>query len=93
MIWLAFLVPLVGGRSGRVASALTALACVLTALWFPLRYWDLVREFDPLASWLLLGRNLSLVAALVAVTVPLSRVARGRAPLRSRLPDRSAGRT
>ena len=92
VIWLVFLVPLVGGRSGRAASALTALACVLTALWFPLRYWDLVREFDPLASWLLLGRNLSLVAALVAVVVPLSRAATGRAPLRSRLPDPSASR-
>jgi hypothetical protein len=93
VIWLLFLVPLVGGRTGRVASALTALACVLTALWFPLRYWDLVRGFDPLASWLLLGRNLSLVAALVAVVVPLSRAARERAPRRSRSPDPSAGRT
>ena len=93
VIWLIFLVPLVGGRSGRVASALTALACVLTALWFPLRYWSLVREFDALASWLLVGRNLSLVAALVAVTIPLSRAARGRVPLRSRLPGPSADRT
>jgi hypothetical protein len=84
VIWLLFLVPLVGGRSGRLAAALTALSCLLTALWFPLRYWDLVRAFDPLASWLALGRNLSLVAALVAVALPLSRAARERAAPRSR---------
>ena len=52
------LVPLVGGVRGRAALVLTLLACALTAGWFPARYWELVREFDPLASWLVLLRGL-----------------------------------
>ena len=61
LIWLLFLVPLVGGLRGRVAVGAYALAAALTALWFPARYWALVRTFDPYASWLLLVRNLALV--------------------------------
>ena len=41
----------------RRALVLTVVACALTAVWFPARYWELVREFDPLASWLVLARG------------------------------------
>ena len=54
---------------------------VLTQLWFPSRYWELALEFDPLASWLVLVRDLVLVALLV-VLVRASRD-RGREPARS----------
>jgi uncharacterized membrane protein len=63
MIWLVPLVVLVGGTE----LVLLALALATTQLWFPFRYWDLVKEFDPLASWLVLVRDLLLVALLVAL--------------------------
>jgi hypothetical protein len=62
LIWLIPLVPIVGGRRGLVASGMLAAALLLTQLWFPFRYWDLVLEFDAAASWLVLARDLLLVA-------------------------------
>ena len=76
LIWLLPLVPLVAGRRGLVASGLLALALLLTQVWFPIRYFDLVR-FDELPSWVLLARDLVLVALLVVLTAPT------RAPARS----------
>jgi Glycosyltransferase family 87 len=73
LIWLVPLVPLVRGRRGLVASAVLAAALVLTQLWFPYRYWDLALEFDTSASWLVLARDLALVALtllLVAAVRP-----------------------
>ncbi len=67
LIWLAPVVPLVAGRRGLGAGALLAGAMVLTQLWFPSRYWELALEFDALASWLVLARDLVLVALLVAL--------------------------
>jgi Glycosyltransferase family 87 len=64
LIWLLPVVPL-ARRFG--ANALLAAALVLTQLWFPFRYWDLVREFDALTSWLVVARDLVLVALLVVV--------------------------
>jgi hypothetical protein len=64
LIWLLPLVPL-ARRFG--AEVLLAGALILTQLWFPFRYWDLVREFDPLTSWLVVARDLVLVALLVVV--------------------------
>lgn len=92
MIWPLFLLPLLGGVRLRLAGGLYALACLLTELWFPLRYWSLVKEFDPLASWLVLGRDLALVGVLVALLVPLSDAARAPAPARSRSPVPSPDR-
>jgi Glycosyltransferase family 87 len=89
LVWLVLLVPLVGGPRRRAGLALTAVACALTAIWFPARYWDLVREFDPLASWLVLSRGLTLVALLAVLTVPATE----REPARSRSPAPSPGRT
>jgi hypothetical protein len=70
LIWLLPLVPLVGGRRGLRASALLAAALVLTQLWFPFRYWDYARGFDATVSWLVLARDLTLVAALAVLTWP-----------------------
>ena len=89
LVWLVLLVPLVGGPRRRVGLALTAVACALTAVWFPARYWELVREFDPLASWLVLFRGVTLVALLAVLTVPATE----REPARSRSPAPSPGRT
>src|SRR5919198_68450 len=68
LIWLFPLVPLVRGRRGLAASALLAVALVLTQLWFPYRYWRLALQQDAIASWLVLARDLVLVA-LVAILV------------------------
>jgi hypothetical protein len=89
LVWLVLLVPLVGGLRRRTAVTLTILACALTAIWFPARYWDLVRDFDPLASWLVLLRGLALLALLAALTWPATE----RAPTRSPTPVPSPGRT
>jgi Glycosyltransferase family 87 len=72
LIWLIPLVPLVGIG----ASALLVAALVLTQLWFPYRYWDLALEFDTLALWLVLARDLALVALTVVL---IARVRTGRA--------------
>ena len=67
LIWLVPLVPLVAGVRGLRASALLAVALLLTQLWFPSRYWDLARELDPFPSTLVLLRDLTLVAVLVVL--------------------------
>jgi hypothetical protein len=68
LIWLIPLVPLVRGRRGYVAVPLFGGALVLTQLWFPSHYWDLALHFASPYSWILLVRDLVLVA-LVAVLV------------------------
>ena len=70
LIWLIPLVPLVRGRRGLTASALLAVALVLTQLWFPFRYWDLVLHFRTLPSWLVLARDLVLVALFAVLLWP-----------------------
>ena len=70
LIWLIPVVLLVRGRRGLTASALLAAALVLTQLWFPYRYWDLALHFDPTASWLVLARDVVLVALLVVLVEP-----------------------
>jgi hypothetical protein len=72
LIWLIPLVPL----AGAAATALLALALVLTQLWFPYRYWELALEFDSLVSALVLARDLVLVALTVML---MARVRPGRA--------------
>ena len=89
LVWLVLLVPLVGGPRRRAALALTVVACALAAVWFPSRYWELVRDFDPLASWLVLLRGLVLLGLLAALTWPATE----RAPSRSPSPVPSTGRT
>jgi hypothetical protein len=80
LVWLLPLVPLVRGRRGVGAGALLVISLLLTQLWFPYRYLDLVYEFDATASWLVLARDLALVALLATLVWP-------RAPSRSRRGD------
>jgi hypothetical protein len=82
LIWLIPLVPLVRGRRGLAASVLLAAALVLTQTWFPFRDWRLALEFDTAASWLVLARDLVLVALFATLIVPRARGA-GRAASRS----------
>jgi len=70
LIWLIALVPLVRGRRGAAAAALFLTAMVLTQLWFPQHYLELAYGFDARASWLVLARDLVLLALLVTLVVP-----------------------
>jgi Glycosyltransferase family 87 len=70
MIWLIPLVPLVRGRRGLLASGLFGAALLLTQGWFPRRYWDLALHFTATPTWLVLARDLALVALLLVLTLP-----------------------
>ncbi|MGZ4440503.1 MAG: hypothetical protein ACXVZN_09090, partial [Gaiellaceae bacterium] len=70
LIWLVPLVPLVRGRRGLAASGLLLVAMVLTQLWFPYRYWDYALHFDATASWLVLVRDLVMLALLFTLALP-----------------------
>jgi uncharacterized membrane protein len=63
LIWLVPLVPLVAGLRGLVATALLATALVMTQFYFPGTY----------VPWLVLTRDLVLVAILVVLAVPALR--------------------
>jgi hypothetical protein len=82
LIWLIPIVPLVRGRRGLWASALLAAALVLTQVWFPFRYFRLALHFEAGLSWVLLARDL----ALVAITVLLAFTLRRRAAIRPESP-------
>ena len=77
LVWLLPLVPLVRGRRGVVAGALLVASMLLTQLWFPYRYLDLVYELDARASWLVVSRDLALVALLAALVWPQRRALTG----------------
>jgi hypothetical protein len=72
LIWLIPLVPLVRGRRGLAASGLLGLALLLTQLWFPIRYWDLV-AFEAVPSWIVFARDLALLALLAVLVFPTGR--------------------
>ena len=69
LVWLLAIVVLVPGRRGVLAIGLLLSACALTRLWFPRTYWELVKEFDPTASWLVLARDLLLVGVFTVLIV------------------------
>ncbi|MFL5952214.1 MAG: hypothetical protein ACJ74M_11485 [Gaiellaceae bacterium] len=81
LIWLIPVVPLVRGRRGLWAGVLLLVALVLTQVWFPFRYFRLALDFEPGLSWVLLARDLTLVALALLLAWPAhtwrrSRVAR-----------------
>jgi len=80
LAWLLAAVVLVPGRRGLLAMGLLVGACGLTRMWFPRTYWDLVKQFDPTASWLLLLRDLLLVALFVSLVARV-RAHGSRAPV------------
>jgi hypothetical protein len=70
LIWLIPVVPLVRGRRGLCAGVLLAAALVLTQIWFPFRYFRLAADFEPGLSWVLLARDLALVALAALLVLP-----------------------
>jgi hypothetical protein len=73
MLWLvpaAFLVP---GRRGIVAMAVVVVAFVLTSTYFPTGYFELVRLQSVRPVWILLARDLVLVALVGVLAVPAVR--------------------
>jgi len=69
LIWLLAIVVLVQGVRGLAAITLLVAACALTRVWFPSDYWELVKQFDQTASWLVLLRDLVLLAVFVTLLV------------------------
>jgi len=62
LIWLVPFVALAGGKRGIAAAVLLLVALGLTQTWFPDDYWQLANAHAAPWSWLLLARDLSLVA-------------------------------
>jgi hypothetical protein len=94
LIWLVPLVMIAPGRRGFAAVGLLALSMVLTQVWFP-QHFEQLKEFMPLQSWAVVGRNtvlLVLLGTLAWPDVPLWRLARAwlarlrSAPRVSRIP-------
>jgi uncharacterized membrane protein len=71
LIWLLPLVALVRGARGLWALALLTLACALTQVWFPQRYFHYVFTFR--LAPVVLARDLVLVALLVVLALPTPR--------------------
>jgi Glycosyltransferase family 87 len=66
MIWLIPLVPLV---RARLAQAVLVVVLVMTQVEFPARYWELADDLRPSISWLVLARDLVLVALFLLLVV------------------------
>jgi uncharacterized membrane protein len=78
LLWLIPLVPLVRGARGVAATLLLTVACVLTQVWFPFRYWHYVYGFH--LAWVVLLRDLLFVALLVVLAWPEGVSRRRREP-------------
>jgi hypothetical protein len=72
LIWLVPFVALVRGRRGVAAGALLLVALGLTQTWFPWNYLRLALGHDSPWSWLLLARDLVLVALAAILAWPRS---------------------
>ena len=71
LIWLIPLVPLVRPRLRRPALLLLVTACALTQSWYPRRAVALAVHFRQPESWLLLARDLVVVALAAVLARPL----------------------
>jgi hypothetical protein len=80
LIWLIPFVPLVRRWS---AAVLFVAALVLTQAWFPKHYWDYALQFDEAVSWLVLARDILLLALLAVLVMPAGAF-RGAAGVRAR---------
>jgi len=69
LLWLIPLVPLVAGGRRLPAIVLLTVACVLTQIWFPLRYFAYADSFH--LAGVVLARDLVLVALFVVLAWPL----------------------
>jgi glycosyl transferase family 87 len=71
IVWLIPLVPLVGGRSGTVATLFFVTAAALTNVWIPDGYLKYQDGLPAGPASLLLARNLALLATAVALLLPV----------------------
>ena len=85
LIWLVPLVPLIRGRRGLAAAALLGAALVLTDAWFSSHYWPLALHYATPWSWLLLLRDLAVVALAVVLLRPSAPADEVRGTHRTRL--------
>jgi uncharacterized membrane protein len=74
LIWLIPLVPLVRGRRGVAATIVLTVACVLTQVWFPERYFAYALSYH--LAWVVLLRDLMLVLLVVVLATPARERAR-----------------
>jgi hypothetical protein len=73
--FLIWLVPVVVLVAAATPALLLAGALLLTQLWFPSRYWELVRDLDAVPAGLVLARDVVLVGLLLALVRDSRRVA------------------
>jgi hypothetical protein len=73
LVWLIPLVPLVGGRRGVRAGALLIPIVGMTQIWEPWRYGDYYRTFAPWLTYLVVVRDLLVVALLAVLLWPAGR--------------------
>jgi hypothetical protein len=80
LVWLTPFAAVAWAWRARLPAALVALACVLTQIEFPRRYFDLVAGDD--ATFAIVGaRNVALIAAGISLAAALARSpSRGRPP-------------
>jgi hypothetical protein len=74
MIWLVPVVPLVRGVRGIAATMLLGGALAVTQVYFPGRYWEYI--FHLHLAWVVLVRDVILVALLATLSLPAREPAR-----------------